>query len=53
MVRDYFVEFYVDIAVFLKTQASGLKADSIIVKMGLDYSHRIEAQGYARGLRIY
>ncbi|KAK5843024.1 hypothetical protein PVK06_005451 [Gossypium arboreum] len=52
VVRDYFVEFNIDVEAFLKTQVSGLKADRNISKIGLDCSQRIEAKGYAGGLCV-
>ncbi|MBA0791030.1 hypothetical protein Gohar_015634, partial [Gossypium harknessii] len=52
-IGEYFVEFEVDIAVFLETRVSGPKADGIISKIGLDYSHRIKARGFAEGLWIF
>ncbi|MBA0874783.1 hypothetical protein Goshw_022015, partial [Gossypium schwendimanii] len=44
VVRDYFAEFDVDVTTFLETRVSGMKADGIIAKIGLDCSHRIEAR---------
>ncbi|TYH79500.1 hypothetical protein ES332_D03G069200v1 [Gossypium tomentosum] len=52
VVRDYYVEFYIDVEAFLETRVNCLKADRIISKIGLDCSHRIEAKGYAGGLCI-
>ncbi|MBA0675188.1 hypothetical protein Goari_016744, partial [Gossypium aridum] len=44
IVREYFVNFEIDVATFLKTKVSGPKANEIISKIGLDCSHRIEAR---------
>lgn len=41
VVNDYFVEHEVVIAVFLETWVSGPKAEKIIPKLGLDFSHRV------------
>ncbi|MBA0732937.1 hypothetical protein Gogos_016996, partial [Gossypium gossypioides] len=46
IVREYFVDFEIDVAASLKTKVSGPKANEIISKIGLDCSHRIEARGF-------
>ncbi|PPE00130.1 hypothetical protein GOBAR_DD02847 [Gossypium barbadense] len=45
IVREYFVDFEIDVAAFPKTKVSGPKANEIISKIGLDCSHGIEARG--------
>ncbi|MBA0750795.1 hypothetical protein Gogos_002181 [Gossypium gossypioides] len=52
VIRDYFVEFDVDVAASLETRVSGMKVDGIIAKIGSDCSHKIEARGFAGGLWI-
>ncbi|MBA0838857.1 hypothetical protein Goarm_004645, partial [Gossypium armourianum] len=39
-----------DIICLLETRVSGSKADKIIAKLGFQYSHRVEAIGYAGGI---
>lgn len=43
VVKDYLVDYEFEIASFLETRVSGPKADDIILKLGFDFSHRIEA----------
>lgn len=52
LVKEYFVDFEIDVAAFLKTRVSGPKANEIISKIGLDCSYRIEARGFTGGLWI-
>ncbi|MBA0779736.1 hypothetical protein Gotri_003950 [Gossypium trilobum] len=42
----------VDVAAFLETRVSGLKANRIIARIVLDCSHRIKARGFARSLWV-
>ncbi|KAK5840181.1 hypothetical protein PVK06_009066 [Gossypium arboreum] len=41
-----------DIISLLENRVSGSKADRIIAKLGFQFSHRVEAIGYARGICI-
>lgn len=52
IVREYFVDFEIDVAAFHKTKVSGPKANEIISKIGLDCSHGIEARGFTGDLWI-
>ncbi|MBA0590282.1 hypothetical protein Gorai_018995, partial [Gossypium raimondii] len=52
VVNDYFVEHEVVIAVFLETWVSGPKAEKIIAKLGIDFSYRVEAQGFSGGVWV-
>ncbi|PPD99217.1 hypothetical protein GOBAR_DD03744 [Gossypium barbadense] len=52
IVKNYFVEFKVDVVAFLMTRINGTKVDGIIAKIGMDRSHRIEAQSFAGGVWV-
>lgn len=38
--------------VLLEPRISGVKADRVISKIGFEFSHRIEAEGFSRGIWI-
>ncbi|TYH49390.1 hypothetical protein ES332_D10G133200v1 [Gossypium tomentosum] len=52
MVKRLLCYFEVDVAAFLETRVSGLKANRIIARIVLDCSHRIKARGFARSLWV-
>ncbi|MBA0752034.1 hypothetical protein Gogos_000914 [Gossypium gossypioides] len=45
-------EYKPDIVSLLESRVSGSKADNIIAKLGFQYSHRVEAIGFSRGIWI-
>lgn len=44
------IEFNVDFVALLETQLSGHRAETVIAKLGFDYSFRVEAKGFAGGI---
>ncbi|KAH1130005.1 hypothetical protein J1N35_001383, partial [Gossypium stocksii] len=50
--REYNMEYKPDIVSLLAPRVSGVKADGIIVKLGFQFSHRVEAIGFSRGIWI-
>ncbi|MBA0699332.1 hypothetical protein Goari_000980, partial [Gossypium aridum] len=47
---EYNMEYKPDIVSLLEQRVSGAKADSIIAKLGFQYSYRVEVIGYFRGI---
>lgn len=45
ILREYSKEFKLNILSLLEPRVSGFEADSIIEKLGLDRTHRVEAVG--------
>lgn len=50
--REYKRDFNPDIMCLLELRVSGKKANDIINKLGLFYSHRVEAVGFSRGIWV-
>ncbi|KAG8475227.1 hypothetical protein CXB51_032054 [Gossypium anomalum] len=49
---EYNREHKPDLVGLLETTVSGSKADSVIAKLGFDFSHRVEAVGFSGGIWI-
>ncbi|KAG8474224.1 hypothetical protein CXB51_033548 [Gossypium anomalum] len=49
---EYNREHEPDLIGLLETRVSGVKANSIIAKLGFEYSHRVEAVGFSGGIWI-
>ncbi|KAG8494050.1 hypothetical protein CXB51_011564 [Gossypium anomalum] len=50
--HEYNREHKPDLISLMETRVSGIKADSIIVKLSFQYSHRVEAVGFSGGIWI-
>lgn len=52
ILKEYVREFDVDVVVLLETRISGLRAKSVNMNLGFDYSHRVEAKGFTGGIKV-
>ncbi|KAG8472266.1 hypothetical protein CXB51_034472 [Gossypium anomalum] len=50
--KEYLRDFDPDIVILVETRVSGRKADCVVGKIGLPYSYRIEARGFAGGIWV-
>ncbi|GMJ02216.1 hypothetical protein HRI_003890800 [Hibiscus trionum] len=50
--KEYLRDVRPDIVILMEPKISGSKADTVILKLGLPNSHRVEAKGFAGGIWV-